>query len=52
MCNLILGSDVVFLCAACTYFELKKQLKSQSKMSKHTKSSLFPCCLAICVMQV
>ena len=22
------GSDVVFLCAVCTYFELKKQLKS------------------------
>ena len=52
MCNLILGSDVVFLCAACAYSELKKQLKSQSKMSKHTKSSLFPCCLAICVMQI
>ena len=27
---LFFGSGVVFLCAVCTYFELKKQLKSWS----------------------
>ena len=39
---LFFGSGVVFLCAVCTYFELKKQLKSWSWMPKHTNMSLSP----------